>query len=137
MHFITTSLLGTFRGFGGSFGTAIGGGVFYRILRQSLVDGFSDLDGGLANGREELIKKLIGSPALVNTGGLSPAEHEIAVAGYAAASRGTWQVAAGTAILVFVLQAATGWTAPPREQVDDDEAEARAGLMQNEGVAED
>ena len=138
-HFITTSLLGTFRGFGGSFGTAIGGGVFLRILKASLESGFKKLDGGdgLGDARKELVKKLAGSPALVFGGGLSDAERDIAVEGYAGASRGTWQAAAALGILMIVVQAATGWRGPAGELEDDEDAdEARATLMEHEGVGE-
>ncbi|OHE95353.1 major facilitator superfamily transporter [Colletotrichum orchidophilum] len=136
-HFIATSLLGTFRGFGGSFGTAIGGGVFYRLLRSGLIASFTELDGGrLAEGRDELITKLIGSPALVFNGGLSPAEHEIAVEHYAGASRGTWQAAAALAVVAILCQASTGWRSPVGGKEVDDETEARATVMENEGVGE-
>lgn len=137
-HFISTSLLGTFRGFGGSFGTAIGGGVFYRLLRSGLVESFMELDGKgrLSAAREELITKLIGSPALVFNGGLEPAEHAIAVERYAGASRGTWQAAAALAVVAVLIQAGTGRTSPVGQKEVDDETEARAALMENEGVGE-
>ncbi|GKT90815.1 major facilitator superfamily transporter [Colletotrichum tofieldiae] len=136
-HFISTSLLGTFRGFGGSFGTAIGGGVFYRLLRSGLVASFTELDGGrLSDEREELITRLIGSPALVFNGGLGPAEHDIAVERYAGASSGTWRVAAAVAVVAIVIQASTGWRGAVGRKVVDDEAETRAALMENEGVGE-
>nr|XP_036589320.1 MFS multidrug transporter [Colletotrichum truncatum]KAF6801325.1 MFS multidrug transporter [Colletotrichum truncatum] len=136
-HFISSSLLGTFRGFGGSFGTAIGGGVFYRLLRSGLVESFTKLDGGhLSVGREELISRLIGSPALMFNGGLKPIEHAIAVERYAGASRGTWQAAAALAVVAIVIQASTGWTSPVGANEADDETEARARLMENEGVGE-
>ncbi|KAH6690625.1 major facilitator superfamily domain-containing protein [Plectosphaerella plurivora] len=134
-HFITTSLMGTFRGFGGSFGTAIGGGIFYRMLRQELTEGFSGLKHGLTPERRDLITRLIGSPAAVHRGGLSQAEQAIAVEGYASASRGTWQAAAALAVLVVILQAATGW-AGPQDKIEDEEAEVRANLLENEGVVE-
>ncbi|GJC98328.1 major facilitator superfamily transporter [Colletotrichum higginsianum] len=136
-HFVSTSLLGTFRGFGGSFGTAIGGGVFYRILRSGLVAGFTELDGGrLSEERRELVTRLIGSPALVFNGGLSPAEHAIAVERYAGASRGTWRAAAALAVVAIVIQASTGWRGPTGGKEVDDETEARAALMENEGAGE-
>ncbi|KAF9882139.1 major facilitator superfamily transporter [Colletotrichum karsti] len=136
-HFISTSLLGTFRGFGGSFGTAIGGGIFYRLLRSGLAESFARLDGGsLSPERETLITRLIGSPALVFNGGLKPVEQAIAVERYAGASRGTWQAGAALAVVTILIQACSGWTSPVREVEADDEAEARAALMENEGVGE-
>ncbi|PSS27452.1 hypothetical protein M430DRAFT_79706, partial [Amorphotheca resinae ATCC 22711] len=62
-HFISISLLATFRGFAGSFGSAIGGGLFVRLLKSGLEEGFEQ-HGGL-EGREELVRRLLGSPALV------------------------------------------------------------------------
>ncbi|OLN85575.1 Vacuolar basic amino acid transporter 1 [Colletotrichum chlorophyti] len=136
-HFISTSLLGTFRGFGGSFGTAIGGGVFYRLLRAGLVDGFARLDGGrLSKEREDLVMRLIGSPALVFNGGLGAAEHDIAVEQYAGAARGTWQAAAALAVVAIAIQAGTGWRGPAGAKEVDDETEARAAVLENEGVGE-
>ncbi|KAK2004145.1 major facilitator superfamily transporter [Colletotrichum falcatum] len=136
-HFISTSLLGTFRGFGGSFGTAIGGGVFYRLLRSGLVSSFTELDGGaLSEERKELITRLIGSPALVFNGGLAPAEHDIAVERYASASRGTWQMAAALAVVAVVIQASTGWRGPADRKAAGDEVEARAAVTESEGVGE-
>ena len=132
-HYISTSLLGTFRGFGGSFGTAIGGGIFYRLLRSALTDGFTGLKGGLTPERQALISKLMGSPAAI--GGLGEAERNVAVEGYAGASRGTWQAAAALTVLIVVLQAATGWTGP-QDKVDDEEADTRATLMEHEGIGE-
>ncbi|KAK2044994.1 major facilitator superfamily transporter [Colletotrichum somersetense] len=136
-HFISTSLLGTFRGFGGSFGTAIGGGIFYRLLRSGLVSSFRELDGGgLSEERKELITRLIGSPALVFNGGLAPAEHAIAVERYAGASRGTWRVAAALAVVAVVIQASTGWRDPAGRKTMGDEVEARAMVTESEGVGE-
>jgi hypothetical protein len=136
-HYVTTSLLGTFRGFGGSFGTAIGGGVFYRSLRGLLEAGFQDLDGGdaLSPAREELVRNLTGRPALVYNGGLSDMERSVAVQGYAGAARATWQAAAALSVFVVAIQAATGWDAPA-ERDPDAETEARAALLENEGIGE-
>ncbi|KAM0287232.1 hypothetical protein ACHAQH_000546 [Verticillium albo-atrum] len=134
-HFISASLLGTFRGFGGSFGTAIGGGVFYRLLRGGLVDGFSRLDGGLTDERRALVTKLMGSPALVFNGGLGDAEQGVAVEGYASASRGTWGAAAVLAIFIVAVQAASGWD-KPASKIDEEGLRERANLLQSEGVVE-
>lgn len=124
MHFIVTGLLSTFRGFAGSFGTAIGGGIFTRTLRGALVEGFSRLDGGagLDRAREKLITILIGSPAVVfQDGVLSAAERAVAVFGYERALAVLYKSAAAACVLVVILQAGTGWTAPVSEKVDEDE----------------
>ncbi|UPL01690.1 hypothetical protein LCI18_012624 [Fusarium solani-melongenae] len=134
-QYIATSLIATFRGFGGSFGTAIGGGIFYRLLRSDLVSGFLQLDGGdeLSHDRQSLVSNLLSSPGLVHGGDLSVAEREIAIQGYAGASRGVWQAAAVLGLVVVAVQAATGWTSPSEE-----EEEISAGGMdsENEHVGE-
>ncbi|CAM1501024.1 Fc.00g101860.m01.CDS01 [Cosmosporella sp. VM-42] len=139
-QYVTTSLLATFRGFGGSFGTAIGGGIFYRLLRSDLTSGFLELDGGdkLSPERKRLVSRLLGTPGLVFGGGLNPEEQDIAVTGYAGASRGVWQAAAVLGVAMIAIQAATGWTAPGKEEEEDviDEEEARVNLTENEGVGE-
>ncbi|KAK4121361.1 MFS general substrate transporter [Parathielavia appendiculata] len=128
-HFIVTGLLSTFRGFAGSFGTAIGGGVFTRTLRDALVEGFRRLDGGggggsLGKAREKLISVLIGSPAVVwKEGILSGAEREVAVSGYERALEVLYKSTAVVCVLVLVMQAGTGWAAPEGAKDDDEEFE--------------
>ncbi|KAK4039171.1 vacuolar basic amino acid transporter 1 [Parachaetomium inaequale] len=125
VHFIVTGLLSTFRGFAGSFGTAIGGGVFTRTLRDALTEGFRRLDGGegLGKAREKLITVLIGSPAVVwKEGVLSGAERDVAVLGYERALDVLYKSAAAMCVLVLVMQAGTGWAAPA-EKGDDEEFE--------------
>ncbi|KAF7561290.1 hypothetical protein G7046_g2856 [Stylonectria norvegica] len=138
-QYVTTSLLATFRGFGGSFGTAIGGGIFYRLLRTSLTEAFLQLDGGesLGDDRKHLISRLLGTPGLVHDGSLDAAEQKIAIEGYAGAAKGVWQAAALAGVVILVFQAATGWTAPKKEEeayANDDET--RANLTENEGFGE-
>ncbi|KAI1742600.1 major facilitator superfamily domain-containing protein [Xylaria scruposa] len=123
-HFVATSLLGTFRGFAGSFGSAIGGGIFARTLRDSLEKGFRGLDGSdhLSKSREELIRKLIGSPLLVYHDGLTDAETTVAVQGYSAGLRVLFQAAVVLSAVVLLLQAATGWKGPGDKAKDREEA---------------
>ncbi|KAI0868490.1 major facilitator superfamily domain-containing protein [Hypoxylon argillaceum] len=125
-HYVATGLLGTFRGFAGSFGSAIGGGIFARTLREGLEAGLRELDGTdrLGEGREELVRKLIGSPLLVYHGGLTEAENAVAVRGYSAALRVLFQAAVVLTFAVLVLQAGTGWKGPG-EKVRDAEEEGR------------
>ena len=95
-----------FRSFAGSFGSSIGGGLFTRTLYQSLTAGFDK--AGLRH-KEELVRRLLGSPALVeNLGGV---EKEVAIEGYQDALRMLFLAAAGLAALMVILQAGTGWTA--------------------------
>lgn len=104
-HFISTSLLTTFRGFAGSFGSAIGGGLFIRVLKGSLEKGF-EAHGGL-EGREELVRRLLGGPALVK--GLEGIEREVAVGGYVTALRVLFTAGVGLALVMVAVQGLTGW----------------------------
>lgn len=128
-HYVATSLLGTFRGFAGSFGTAIGGGLFVRTLRARLERGFAAVDGtapSLRPDRALLVKKLIGSPALVYGGGLSDVDRGVAVQGYVDALRLLFQAASALTVVVLLVQAATGWKAPDRVVEDPDGTEHNA-----------
>ncbi|KAI1331735.1 MFS general substrate transporter [Xylariaceae sp. FL0255] len=122
-HYVATSLLGTFRGFAGSFGSAIGGGIFARTLRDSLETGLKAIDGtdNLSKDRMDLIRKLIGSPALVYHGGLTPAERDVAVASYSGALHVLFQAAIVFTAFVLVLQASTGWKGPADKKKDLEE----------------
>lgn len=104
-HFISTSLLTTFRGFAGSFGSAIGGGFFVRVLKGGLEDGF-EKHGGLA-GREDLVRRLLGSPALVKT--LHGSEKTVAIQSYVKSLSHLLLAGAGLSLLMVLVQAGTGW----------------------------
>lgn len=117
-HYVASSLLAMFRSFAGSFGSSIGGGLFIRTLYQSLTAGFEK--AGLRH-KEELVRRLLGSPALVeNLGGV---EKEVAIQGYQDALRMLFLASAGLAGLMIILQAGTGWTAPSGETQDEVEHE--------------
>lgn len=113
-HFIVTALLATFRGFAGSFGSAIGGGILTRLLQSSLKQGFKDK--GLS-GKKELIRQLLGSPALVLS--LAGDDKEVAIAGYVTALKGLFVAASGLAMIMVIVQAGTGWHAPAEEKVEE------------------
>jgi hypothetical protein len=113
-HFIVTALLATFRGFAGSFGSAIGGGIFARLLQSSLQQAFKDK--GL-HGKKELIRQLLGSPALVSS--LKGEDKEIAITGYVTALQGLFVAASGLALIMAIVQAGTGWQAPVGEEVNE------------------
>ncbi|CZS90276.1 related to putative multidrug transporter [Rhynchosporium agropyri] len=115
-HFISTSLLSTFRGFAGSFGSAIGGGLFVRVLKTTLEKGFQE-NGGLA-GREDLVRRLLGSPALVQT--LKGVEKHIAVVGYVGGLKQLFVAGAALALLMVLVQAGVGWKGAEEAKVGDD-----------------
>ncbi|KKA26970.1 hypothetical protein TD95_004061 [Thielaviopsis punctulata] len=146
VHFITTSLLGTFRGFGGSFGTAIGGGYFLRLLADKMAREFARLDGGaeLSPERRDLITRLAGRPGAVFAGDLTAAETEIARGAYADALARLWMMAAGLGVCAVLLQALCGWNEAgegdgeqPATVSESEEEEAAAGLLAAEGARED
>jgi hypothetical protein len=101
--------LATFRGFSGSFGSAIGGGMFSRTLYNSLTRQFAER--GIKN--EELVIRLLGSPALV--GSLEGLQKEVAVRGYEEALRMLFLGGAALAALMVFVQAGTGWKAAGEE----------------------
>ena len=92
------------RGFAGGFGSAIGGGLFSRTLKRSLEAGFAGR--GLPR-HEELIRKLLGSPASVRE--LTGTEKEVAVQGYEHAVRMLFLSGTVLALAATVVQAGTGW----------------------------
>jgi hypothetical protein len=105
-HFIASSLIATFRGFAGSFGSAIGGGLFLRSLQSSLETGFAE--HGLQRGT--LVKKLLGSPALV--AGLEGVEREVARMAYVKGLQTIFYAGAVLAAVMVFIQAGTGWKEP-------------------------
>lgn len=126
-HYITISLMATFRGFGGSFGSAIGGGLFTRILRDGLEKGFEE-NGGLA-GREDLVRRLLGSPALVKS--LHGSEKAVAVESYTASLSGLLLAGAGLALVMVCMQAGTGWK-HGAEKEEAEERDAETGSVAEE-----
>jgi predicted MFS family arabinose efflux permease len=115
VRFIVTSLLVTFRGFAGTFGSAIGGGVFARALKASLENGFEE--HGMA-GKKTLIRELLGSPRVVRQ--LSGIERAVAVRGYIEALRALWFSAVVLTCFMWFIQAGTGWSAPKTLAEEED-----------------
>ncbi|KAK8045066.1 hypothetical protein PG993_005090 [Apiospora rasikravindrae] len=136
-HYVATSLLGTFRGFAGSFGSAIGGGIFIRTLRASLEKRYRAIDGGssLSPRRAQLVKRLVGSPALVYGGGLGEVDRRVAVQGYVDALKVLFQAAAVLSLVVLLVQASTGWRGPSDAAKDPEESGNRRsnGIVPHEG----
>jgi hypothetical protein len=105
MHYVVSSLIAMSRGFAGSFGSAIGGGYFQRELKTSLETGFADHD---LPKRDDLIRKLLGSPALVKS--LAGIERAVAVQSYEQAVKTLLLGSCVLALAATVAQAGTGWT---------------------------
>ncbi|KAH8728482.1 major facilitator superfamily domain-containing protein [Phaeosphaeriaceae sp. PMI808] len=127
VHPIAISLLSTFRGFAGSFGSSIGGGFFGRVLHKSLKEGFENV--GLHH-REDLIRQLLGSPALV--GKLEGDEKVVAIQAYQDAFKALFLGAAALSIVVTLVQAGTGWKRPEEKSGhngDDEEVEGEESLV--------
>ena len=82
----------------------MGGGIFTRSLRANLEQGF--LEKGL-EGKEDLVRQLLGSPALVAR--LNGPERDIAQGAYVNALRVLFTAAAGLSVVAFAVQAGTGW----------------------------
>ncbi|KAJ9664266.1 hypothetical protein H2201_005258 [Coniosporium apollinis] len=125
LHIIVTPLLAMFRGFAGSFGSAIGGGIFARSLKSTLERGFAE-NGLLSRG--SLIRTLMGSPVTVQ--GLTGVEKEVAVHGYVVAIRALFVAGAILALVAGVVQAGTGWKGHedlPEEEERVRREEERAG----------
>lgn len=113
-HFVISSLTTTFRGFGASFGSAIGGGIFSRALATS----FTDLRKSCGLPPDPgLLEKLLGSPTIV--GSLQGVDKEIAIESYVHALTSLFTAGSIICIVAVALQAGTGWTAP-KEEVDEE-----------------
>ena len=127
VHPIGLSLIATFRGFAGSFGSAIGGGLFARVLHKSLVEGYEK--AGLKH-REQRIRQLLGSPGLVTH--LEGTDRLVAIKGYEDALKALFFAGTGLAIIVVFFQASTGWKEPTRqldEETEGDGVEEEEGLI--------
>jgi hypothetical protein len=81
-------------------------------LKGGLEAGFGELGDGGLEGREELVRKLLGSPALVQI--LVGREREVAIQAYTGALRGLFMVAVGLAGIMVMVQAGTGWRRPTK-----------------------
>ena len=91
--------------------------MFIRVLQSNLETGFAQ-NGGL-QGREDLVRRLLGSPALVKT--LKGMEKVVAVNSYTASVKGLFLTASGLALAMVFIQAGTGW----KRGVEQNEREER------------
>lgn len=117
-HYVASALIATFRGFAGSFGSAIGGGLFTRALSTSLTQHFAER--GLH--RDALIKQLLGSPKLVQN--LEGEEKDAAIQSYEEALRMLWFCAAILALMTVFIQAGVGWKGHAEREAEDEERQA-------------
>ncbi|EGP91919.1 putative major facilitator superfamily transporter [Zymoseptoria tritici IPO323] len=121
-HYVASALLATFRGFAGSFGSAIGGGLFIRTLDTTLTARFAER--GMQ--RDDLVRRLLGSPALVEQ--LEGVEREVAVQGYEESLKYLWLAMAGIAVLMVLVQAAVGWTGHAEKEMPSSSSESETLL---------
>jgi hypothetical protein len=127
-HYIATALLTTFRGFAGSFGSAIGGGLFTRTLRHGLEKGFRK-HGGLQD-REDLVRRLLGSPTLVQE--LHGIEKMIAITSYVNALKRLFLAGVMLVIVMTLMQAGTGWRAGVKVNTVHDPPEHNDNVLDDE-----
>lgn len=126
-HAIVIPLNAMFRSLSGSFGASVGGGLFLRTLQHSLkheykVRGISD--------KAQVIRQLLGRPGLVQK--LEGIDKEVALLGYERALRLVYMAGGILTLVVLVLQAGTGWTAPEPEK-EEGIPERAQGLDPNGG----
>lgn len=93
------------------------------MLKSGLEKGF-EKHGGL-EGREELVRKLLGSPALVSS--LTDVERVIAVKSYVGALRGLFLAGVALALGMVLVQAGTGWKGGEENVVERD-----GGVLEDE-----
>ncbi|KAE8153153.1 major facilitator superfamily domain-containing protein [Aspergillus avenaceus] len=117
VHYVVSALASMSRGFAGSFGSAMGGGFFQRQLKTSLETGFAA--HGLPR-QDELIRKLLGSPALAKS--LSGVERVVAVQSYEHAVKTLLLGGCVLALAATVAQAGTGWV-PDRDRKEREDVE--------------
>ena len=94
----------TFRGFGASFGSAIGAGIFARVMTATFNGLLAERD---MPSDDALLERLLGSPAIV--GGLEGVQKEVAVASFVAGFRALFVAGGGIALVAAAVQAGTGW----------------------------
>jgi hypothetical protein len=118
VHYIVTALLAMSRGFAGSFGSAVGGGYFTRILKPALEAGFAS--HGLPP-QPELVLELLGSPATVMR--LTGTERLVAIESYERAVRMLFLAGSVLALISAVVQAGVGWTPDAEKENGDTEGQ--------------
>lgn len=117
---IGAALMTAFRGMGGSFGSAIAGGVVARHLEDELSSRFKKHHSPLTEADLDLIRKLKGAPAMVweQSGWIK----DESLQAYFVSIQGVFVVALALAILAMVLQACTTLGAKRDEEAKAQEA---------------
>lgn len=127
-HPIVLSLVALFRGLGGSFGSAIGGGVFLRALKHELESGFREK--GLT-GTDDLVNRLLGAPSLVRQ--LRGVEHSVATDAYSGAVRTLFLAGCALILLILPFQAGAGWKAAQIDGIETTDQQRQ----QDDGIDND
>lgn len=124
-HIIVIPLNAMFRSLSGSFGSSISGGLFLRTLATTLSDEFARRG---VTGKEGLIRQLIGTPILVQR--LTGVEREVALIGYETGLKTVYLAGGCLAVVMLVVQAGVGWTAPDvGKDEDGGDGEGREGRI--------
>lgn len=113
---IGAALMTAFRGMGGSFGSAIAGGVVARHLEEELTAGFAAHHNPLTAEDLEFIRQLKGAPSLVwkQTGWIK----QEALQAYFVSMRGVFMVALLLACVAALLQGMTAFGVDKEEEED-------------------
>ncbi|KAJ9617255.1 hypothetical protein H2200_000976 [Cladophialophora chaetospira] len=130
-HVIVIPLNAMFRSLSGSFGSSVSGGLFLRNLQKTLTQGFEDR--GIYEGKERLIRQLVGTPILVQS--LTGVDKEVAMLGYQQALKTIYMAGGVLALFMLLVQSGTGWTAP-RMVKDGEDADAGSSAIQRVSSAE-
>ena len=73
---------------------------------------------GISDGKEALIRQLLGTPILVQR--LTGVDKEVALLGYGKALKTIYLAGGILATFMVLVQAGTGWTAPEGDKDDDE-----------------
>ncbi len=124
-HIIVIPLNAMFRSLSGSFGSSVAGGLFLRTLQKAMTQGFEDR--GIFEGKEKLIRQLVGTPILVQQ--LTGMDREVALYGYERALKTIYTAGGVLAIFMLLVQSGTGWAAPEGVKDEEDDSDGLEGIQ--------
>jgi MFS family permease len=133
VRLIVISIFFTFRGFAGTFGATVGGGVFNRALKAALIRRFDEEQMVLP---DSLLRKLVGSPRAVYDLRLGGYARKAAIQGYVDALQTLFLAGVGLAVVTLFLQACTGWKGAEDREKEEPSNEERGRLLGNNEDAE-